>query len=124
MYVRDSVRFKVLHNFMNDEFEVLWMQIWPERLTRGVRSIIPETVYGPPSAGIPSSCDPSMRNYLYESMSRIEAQFSDCGLFLLGDFYKLDLSWTNADRCKTGRSLSDSWAEQAGLSFYESQRVM
>lgn len=33
-----------------------------------------------------------MRNYLCESMSRIETQFPDCGVILLGDFNKLDLS--------------------------------
>ena len=87
MYVQDSIRFKVLHDFMNDEFKVLWMQIWPERLSRGIQSIIVGTVCHPPSA-----CKLSMRNYLYESMSRIEAQFSDCGVILLGDFNKLDLS--------------------------------
>ena len=114
IYVQDSVCFKVLHDFMNDEFEVLWMQIWPERLTRGVQSIIAEAVYHPPSA-----CDPSMRNYLYESMSRIEAQFSDCGLFLLGDFNKLGLSCTtNVDRCKKGRSLPPfGLSEHAKIKF-------
>ena len=87
MYVRDSIRFKVLHDFMNDEFEVLWMQMWPERLPRGIQSITVGTVYHPPSA-----CKLLMRNYLYESMSKIEAQFSNCGVNLLDDFNKLDLS--------------------------------
>ena len=80
MYVRDSILFKVLHDFMNDEFEVLWMQVWLERLPRGIQSLIVGTVYHPPSG-----CKLSMRNYLYESMSRIEAHFSDCGVILLGD---------------------------------------
>ena len=86
MYVRDSIRFRVLQDFMSDEFEVLWMQILPKRLPRGISSIIVGMVYHPPSA-----CDSSMRNYLCESMSSLEAHFPDCGLILLGDFNKLNL---------------------------------
>ena len=66
MYVRDSIRFRVLHDFMSDEFEVLWMQTLPKRFPRGISSIIVGTVYHPPSA-----CDSSMRNYLCESMSSL-----------------------------------------------------
>ena len=73
---------------MNDEFEVLWMQCAPPPPPlREIQSIIVGTVYHPPS-----TCKLSMRNYLYESMSRIKAQFSDCGVILLGDFNKMDLS--------------------------------
>ena len=72
---------------MSDEFEVLWMQILPKHLPRGISSIIVGTVYHPPSP-----CDFSMRNYLWESMSSLEAHFPDCGLLLFGDFNKLNLS--------------------------------
>ena len=63
------------------------MQILPKRLLREISSIIVGTVYHPPS-----SCDFSMRNYLCESMSSLEARFPNCGLLLLGDFNKLNLS--------------------------------
>ena len=68
-------------------FEVLWVKIRPKRLPRGIPSIIVGTVYHPPSA-----IDSLILNYLYESLSKIEAIFPDCGLFLLGDLNKLNCS--------------------------------
>ena len=85
MYVRDSVRFCVLSDIMNESFEVLWVKIRPKRLTRGISSIIVGTVYHPPSVS-----DSSILDYLYESLSTIEALFPDCSLTLLGDFNKLN----------------------------------
>ena len=87
MYVRDSIRYDVLSDFMDKNFEVLWVKIRPKRLPRGIPSIIVGTVYHPPNA-----IDSLILNYLYESLSKIEAIFPDCGLFLLGDFNKLNCS--------------------------------
>ena len=59
-----------------------------------------------------------MRNYLYESMSRIEAQFSDCGVILLGDFNKLDLSrFANAFGVKQVVSFSTRGQSKLDLVF-------
>ena len=72
---------------MDSDFEVIWAQIRPTRLPRGIRSIIIGTVYHPPSA-----VDALMLDYLSKSMSSIEARFPDSGIILLGDFNKLDTS--------------------------------
>ena len=85
MYVRDSIRFCVLSDIMNESFEVLWVKIRPKQLTRGISSIIVGNVYHPPSVS-----DSSILDYLYESLSTIEALFPDCSLTLLRDFNKLN----------------------------------
>lgn len=108
MYVRDSIRFRVLHDFMSDEFEVLWMQILPKRLPTGISSIIVGTVYHPPS-----TCDSSMRIYLCESMSSLEAHFP--GRLRPYSTWRLQqtesLPCCKSFWCETGRSFSDPWAE-------------
>ena len=96
MYVRDSMRYDVLSNIMNESFEVLWVKTRPKRLPRGISSLIVGTVYHPPGAS-----DPLILDYLYESLSTIEALFPDCGLILLGDFNKLNCTrLQNAFRLK------------------------
>ena len=86
-YVRDSIRLKTLDYLMNDYFEVLWLQLYPKRLPRGISSIIVGTVYNPPSAN-----DALMLGYLSDSLSQIEANYPECGLILTGDFNKLNTS--------------------------------
>ena len=61
MYVKDSIKFKVLDEYMHPNFEVLWTQISPQRLPRGISSIVIGTVYHPPR---PSSMDSLMLDYL------------------------------------------------------------
>lgn len=87
MYVRDSVRYDVLSDLSDENFEVLWVKIRPDRLPRGIPSVVIGTVYHPPSAN-----DILIQNYLYESLSKIEGRFPDCGVILLGDFNKLNLN--------------------------------
>ena len=50
MYVRDSIRYDVLSDLMDENFEVPWVKIRPKRLPRRVPSIIVGTVYHPPCA--------------------------------------------------------------------------
>ena len=83
IYVKDSINYKILYDLMVSKFEVLWMQIRPKRLPRGLTSIIVGTVYHPPSADVSP-----MLEFLYTSLSSIEAGFPGCGLILLGDFNK------------------------------------
>jgi hypothetical protein len=87
MYVRDSVRYNVLFDLMDENFEVLWVKIRPDRLPRGIPSTVIGTVYHPPSAN-----DSLIQNYLYESLSKIEGRFPDCGVVLLGEVNKLNVS--------------------------------
>ena len=72
---------------MDENFEVLWVKIRPKRLPRGIPSIIVGTAYHPPSA-----TDSLILDYLYEPLSKIKAIFPDCGIFVLGDFKKLNCS--------------------------------
>ena len=87
MYLRDSIRFTLLKEVMDRNFEVLWVQVRPYRLPRGVQSIVVGTVYHPPAAQ-----DSLMINYLYESISAIEVKYPDCGIIIAGDFNKLNIA--------------------------------
>ena len=69
-YIRGSIGYDVLSDLMDENFEVLWVKIRPNRLPRGIPSIIVGTVYHPPSA-----IDFLILDYLYESLSKIEAIF-------------------------------------------------
>ena len=92
MYVRDYqyIRFKILSNIMDNKFEVLWVQIWLPQLPRGIQSTVVRTVYHPPS-----SSNPVILGYLHESMSKVEARYPNCGVILLGDLNKLDMTRIN-----------------------------
>jgi hypothetical protein len=83
MYIRDSVRYNVLLDLIDENFEDLWVKIRPDRLPRGIPSIVIGTVYHPPRAD-----NSLIQNYMYESLSKIERRFLDCGvtLQLLGEF--------------------------------------
>ena len=83
MYIKDFIQFKTLEDLMNDQFEVLWTQLRPSRLPRGITSIDIGTLYHPPSA-----TDTPILDYLYDCLSLIEARFPGCGIILLGDFNK------------------------------------
>ena len=87
MYVREPIRFETLPDFMDENFEVQWVKICPPRLPRGISSVVVGNVYHPPRAGYSNR---QMSDYLLESLSKIETQFPDCGLIILGDFNNLN----------------------------------
>ena len=78
------IKYQVLHDMMNTEIEALWVKLRPSRLPRGISCIILCNLYHPPSGN-----DQQAINYLYESLTTIEANFPSCGIILLGDFNKL-----------------------------------
>ena len=49
VFISDSIQLKT-EKLMDDQFEVLWTQIRPTRLPRGITSIVIGTLYHPPSA--------------------------------------------------------------------------
>ena len=69
---------------MNTEIEALWVKLRPSHLPRGISCIILCNLYHPPSGN-----DQQAINYLYESLTTIEANFPSCGIILLVDFNKL-----------------------------------
>ncbi|EDO34538.1 predicted protein, partial [Nematostella vectensis] len=83
IFIKDSIKYQVLEDLMDDEFEVLWIQLRPSRLPRGITSIVVGLVYHPPSAA-----DMPMLEYLHSCLSTMEASYPGCGTILLGDFNK------------------------------------
>lgn len=86
IYIQNSIKFKTLDHLHHPDFEVLWVHIRPKRLPRGVPCIVIGTLYHPPSAD-----DNSMIDYLYLSLTTIEGYYPGCGIFLTGDFNRLDV---------------------------------
>ena len=86
-YIQNSIKFKTLNFLHHPDFEVLWVYVRPKRLPRGVPCIVIGTVYHPPSAD-----DNSMIDYLSLSLTSIEGYYPGCGIFLTGDFNRLNVN--------------------------------
>ena len=92
IYIRDSIQYSLLDKLMDASFEVLWIKVRPSRLPRGFSSIIVGTVYHPPG-----SDNSAMLNYSMNSLSSVESQYPHCGILLLGNFNKLNVSSLKAN---------------------------
>ena len=87
IYVKNAIKYELLSAFANNNHEVIWLKLKPVRLPRGIPCIIICNLYHPPKGN-----DQDLINYLYESLTTIEARFTNCGIIILGDFNKLNLS--------------------------------
>ena len=79
MYIKNENKFSELTVLSNPFFEVLWVKLNPKRLLRGVNNVIVGTVYHQPSAD-----NLEMQNYLIETLSVIEVNYTSCGIIILG----------------------------------------
>jgi hypothetical protein len=87
LYIKENISYEVLNDCHDPSLEVLWVKLKPNRLPRGFSSLVVATVYHPPSA------NPSiMIEYLLDKLSFIESSLHNCGIILLGDFNRLDVS--------------------------------
>ena len=85
MFIKDTLKFTVLENLQEVDFEALWIKILPSRLPRGYNSIVVGTIYPPSRAN-----DQAMREYLIRCLSYIESHYCNCGVVITGDFNRLD----------------------------------
>ena len=87
MYVRESIRFETLSNFMDENFEVLWVKICPPRLPRGRSSVVVGTVYHPPRAGVTADLVPPR---IWSLQTKSPSRFGPPGPKLLADLVPLN----------------------------------
>ncbi len=87
LYIKNSIKFRLLAHLQVNNMEVLWVWLRPKRLPRGVPCVIIGTIYHPPNAD-----DREMLDYLSTTLTIIEGQYPDCGIFLAGDFNRLNVS--------------------------------
>lgn len=82
MYLREQIPFSIIDIPQEDGYnlEVLWIQIRPPRLPRGISDIVLGVIYHPPSAN-----DAIMLDYLTNCLSTLEANNPNSGIILLGD---------------------------------------
>ena len=85
LYIGNHIQCEILSCLYNEDREVLWAMLRPKRLPRGNSCIIIGVVYHPPDAN-----NNDMLVYLRTSMEYIEANYTNYGIILLGDFNKLD----------------------------------
>ena len=83
MYVKDSIYCKILADLNYSDHEVLWANLRPKRLPRGISNIIVAVVYQPPAAD-----DATMKDYLISSLEILEIKYPNCAIVLAGDFNK------------------------------------
>ena len=100
--------------------EVLWVKTPTHRLPRGITSIVFGIVYHPHSAN-PSE----MVEYLFDQLSFIESTFPSCGLMLLGDFNRLNVSRiSNQFRLKQLVKFPTRGSHTLDLCFNEPWRIL
>ena len=85
MFIKDAIISKELTELQSDEHEVLWLNVRPRRLPRGISSIDIGVVYHPPGA-----YNESMRDYMRDCPTKVECLHPDIGVIVAGDFNKLD----------------------------------
>lgn len=87
LFVKESISFSIIQDLQDENLEVLWLDLRPNRLPRGISNIVIAVIYHPPKAN-----NSSMLNYLTTCLSEIESRFNNCGLILLGDLNHLDIT--------------------------------
>ncbi len=85
--IKNPIKFRLLAHLQVNNMEVLWVWLRPKRLPRGVPRVIIGTIYHPPNAD-----DSEMLDYLSTTLTIIEGQYPGCGIFLAGDFNRLNVS--------------------------------
>ena len=87
VYINNLIQYKTLDQLHHPKLEVLWVYIRPKRLPRGIPCIVTGIVYHPPSAD-----DNIMVDYLSSTFMSIEGLYPGCGIFLTGDFNRLNIN--------------------------------
>ena len=70
-----------------EQHELLWLRIRPNRLPRGVPSIVVGILYYPPGGDDKLICD-----HLFQTLSSIESNYPNSGIILAGDFNRLNIN--------------------------------
>ena len=87
LYIKDNIKCRSLEDLTccNDH-EILWLYLRPNRLPRGISCLIVAVVYHPPG-----SDDQHIRDHLFDSLTKAESTYPNCGIIIAGDFNRLDL---------------------------------
>ena len=82
MHILETIHwFLYLDEFDDPSFETQWFLLKPNRLPRGINSIIMVTIYHPPG-----NDDYALRNHIFQFLDRALNRYPNSGIVLLGDF--------------------------------------
>ena len=89
VYIKnDNIKYRVLEELSCcQDHKILWLQLKPTHLPRGVSCLIAAVVYHPPGADDNSICD-----HLLHSLTLVESKFLNYGIIVAGDFNCLDVT--------------------------------
>ena len=80
-FINSQLNFIELSDLHSPDFECQWFLIKPNRLPRGINSIILGTVYHPPG-----NDDNKLRAYLFDCLDKAFSNHPNSGIIVLGDF--------------------------------------
>ena len=80
-FIANNIRFFHLQNLDDPNFETQWFLLKPNRLPRGINSIIVATIYHPPG-----NDDYLLRNHIYQNLDNALNTHPNSAIILLGDF--------------------------------------
>ena len=86
VYIQNKKKVDILSNIISPSFEVLWLKLRPRKLPRGISLNILGAIYHPP--GTPGSYDLAIIDYLIDSLTKVEAMYSNCGIVTISLFPK------------------------------------
>ncbi|XP_044170468.1 uncharacterized protein LOC122954487 [Acropora millepora] len=84
-YIKETLDFIELNDLSDPVFETQWFLLKPNRLPRGINSIIMATVYHPPQNN-----DLELKKHLFQSLDSALAKFPNAAIVILGEFNKLN----------------------------------
>ena len=81
VYVKDLLPSTPLNHLSDSNFETLWLLLKPQRLPRGLNSIILGVIYHPPGNN-----DTDLQAHVTENLDSILSSHPNSGIILTGDF--------------------------------------
>ena len=86
VYIRNTIRYKLWTELLDDDVESLWITIRPKRLPRDLSMITLGVIYMPPGSSIRPRKETQYVTHILHSLDTIMRSYPDSGLFVVGDF--------------------------------------
>ena len=90
IYVSNTIPSKRRVDLESPLYECMWIWLRPHRLPRPLSGLIIAVTYNPPDKSSQEQKD--FVQYLIDTVDLVINQYPDCGIAILGDFNKLDVS--------------------------------
>ena len=89
-YVKHHIKYELPDIKCCDDHEIVWLQLDLTRTPRGFSKLVLAVVYYPGRTSPAESDGPNLLNHLFDSLTRAEALFPNCGFVIVGNFNRLN----------------------------------